>query len=228
MKTQPKAFIRKPSTAEATAERLSTKNTPHNTKSIEIPKETPNTPGSIVEPTDLRIVIHPSLTFSFNKHQALLRVIRATERRGRSVTGHAPVEDRERSGLETLANILPRLPDCDTYYFEDLFNMTLNFVKASLVWRRTMRCETQIWLALRLDPVVCRRCLWAQGAMMLCLPQRLPMTSCIPRKAKSNTEATRITFETIPLRCSGATRLEFRSQRSVMARKGRNRAPIAA
>jgi hypothetical protein len=39
-------------------------------------------------------------------------------------------EDRERSGLETLANILPRLPDCDTYYFEDLFKMVLNVVKA--------------------------------------------------------------------------------------------------
>jgi len=50
--------IRKPSTAEATAERLSVKNTPHNTKSIEMPKETQNTLGSIVEPTDLRIATH--------------------------------------------------------------------------------------------------------------------------------------------------------------------------
>jgi len=63
MKTHPKASIRKPSAAEATAERLSVKNTPHKTNSIEIPKETPNTPGSIVEPRDLRIAIHPSLVF---------------------------------------------------------------------------------------------------------------------------------------------------------------------
>jgi hypothetical protein len=37
-----------------------------------------------------------------------------------------------------------------------------------------------------------------------------------------------VMFETIPLRCSAATRREFRSQRSVMAKKGRNRAPKAA
>src|ERR671917_1478021 len=67
--------MRKPSTAEATAERLSVKNTPHKTNSIEIPKETPNTPGFIVEPIDLRIVIHPSLRTSFNKHRASQRVI---------------------------------------------------------------------------------------------------------------------------------------------------------
>jgi hypothetical protein len=41
---------------------------------------------------------------------------------------------------------------------------------------------------------------------------------------KRSTEATRIVFETIRLRCSGATRREFRSRRSVMARKGRNMA----
>src|SRR5215208_8398150 len=64
IKTQPNVSMRNPKTAEATAERLSVKNTPHTTKSMEMPKETQNTPGSIVEPTDLRMVTHLPLTFT--------------------------------------------------------------------------------------------------------------------------------------------------------------------
>src|SRR5215212_2038185 len=71
MKTQPNVSMRNPKTAEAMAERLSVKNTPHTTKSMEMPKETQNTPGSIVEPTDLRMVTHLPLTFT-QSNKALL------------------------------------------------------------------------------------------------------------------------------------------------------------
>src|SRR5215207_4857902 len=64
IKTQPKVSMRNPNTAGATAERLSVKNTPHTTKSMEMPKETQNTPGSIVDPAVLRIVAHLPLTFA--------------------------------------------------------------------------------------------------------------------------------------------------------------------
>ena len=131
-----------------------------------------------------------------------------------------------------MANILPRLSGCDTYYFEDLFKMVLNIVKIDPDQGHIVRCDTRR----RGEECVPAPFGWADFLWFSFCgtevsgrePQRLPMTSCIPRKAKSNTETTRITFETIPLRCSGATRLEFRSQRSVIARKGRNRAPMAA
>ena len=71
MKTQPNVSMRNPKTAEATAERLSVKNTPHTTKSMEMPKEIQNTAGSIVEPADLRMVTHLPLTFT-QSNKALL------------------------------------------------------------------------------------------------------------------------------------------------------------
>ena len=49
-----------------------------------------------------------------------------------------------------------------------------------------------------------------------------------PEKDEEQNRGYQIMFAAIPLRCSGATRWELRSQRSVMARKGRNKAPMAA
>src|ERR671921_1690603 len=73
MKTQPNVSIRNPKTAEATAERLSVKNTPHTTKSMDMPKETQNTPGSIVEPADLRIATHLPLDVYSSNTAPLIR-----------------------------------------------------------------------------------------------------------------------------------------------------------
>lgn len=127
-----------------------------------------------------------------------------------------------------MANILPRLPDCDTYYFEDLFKTMLNIVKDDSGQGHPVRCDTRRSGSLRQpDGRDFLQVLYV-GEISGRNAQRLPSTSCTPRKAKSSNERTKIAFATIPLRCSGATRLEFRSQRSVIARKGKNRAPIAA
>ena len=53
----------------------------------------------------------------------------ATERRSRNSADHAPVEDPERSGPETLHNILTRLDVNSSGYLEDRFKVLLSIVK---------------------------------------------------------------------------------------------------
>ncbi len=53
----------------------------------------------------------------------------ATERRSRDDADHAPVEDPERSGPETLQDILTRLDVDSSGYSEDRFKVVLSFVK---------------------------------------------------------------------------------------------------
>jgi hypothetical protein len=56
----------------------------------------------------------------------------ATERRSRDDADHAPVEHPERSGPETLHNILTRLHVNSSSYSEDRFKVVLSFVNASI------------------------------------------------------------------------------------------------
>jgi hypothetical protein len=53
----------------------------------------------------------------------------ATERRSRDDADHAPVEDPERGGPETLHDILTRLDVDSSGYPEDRFKVVLSFVK---------------------------------------------------------------------------------------------------
>ena len=58
----------------------------------------------------------------------------ATERRSRDAADHAPVEDPERSGPETLHDILTRLSVDSSGYSEDRIKVLLSFVKDREPW----------------------------------------------------------------------------------------------
>ena len=58
----------------------------------------------------------------------------ATERRSRDDADHAPVEDPERSGPETLRDILTRLDVDSSGYSEDRFKVLLSFVNGGEAW----------------------------------------------------------------------------------------------
>src|ERR671913_1251313 len=73
---------------------------------------------------------------SYNDNALLLTMPGATERRSRNNADHAPVEEPERSGPETLPDILTRLDVDSSGYLEDRFKVLLSFVKFSPLTRR--------------------------------------------------------------------------------------------
>jgi hypothetical protein len=83
------------------------KNAHQKTSTTWMPETIQNAPTSTVGLNDLRIAIHsPCISYNVN---ALLGIVRgATGRRSRNNAGHAPVEHPERSGPETLHDILTR------------------------------------------------------------------------------------------------------------------------
>jgi hypothetical protein len=93
-----------------------------------MPETILNAPTSTVGPNDHRIAIHsPCISYIDN---ALLYIVRgATERRSRNNADHAPVEHPERSGPETLRDILTRQDVNSSGYPEDRFKVLLSFVK---------------------------------------------------------------------------------------------------
>jgi hypothetical protein len=93
-----------------------------------MPETILNAPTSTVGPNDHRIAI-PSPCISYNDNALHGTLQSATERRSRSDADHAPVEDAERSGPETLHDILTRQDVDSSGYPEDRFKVLLSFVK---------------------------------------------------------------------------------------------------